>query len=381
MVAVGLAVTPPEPESESTTEETTIENVARRSGEFDFHPGNSFMAQQYIDVADKDSCKHQIGLLSRVNPVLPRHACGVTFNGARKLCFSDGHLLLARHPENRTKWILVGIADANPSCDSPVAEHVPTLYNEIAPELPWILSAYKLGRFPPLMLAVEASDLNINDGDEVHVNSPTAYLELGNISSKCVHGGEYYDMGGDGSLSVLIRTPAERGQQDTHIKLSVHADGCGESGMLGNGMGSGSGSPTGTLRRDGHDMSECSPIEGCFAMDGRCESRNCTFMGDWKYVTQELQSRGKAFTGGLGGEAEVNGQVEFRQWMCARDWDVEEQLACGLGPGEIGCFRFDEKSDHGSGFEWYGRNDEKKIVSERKRMDGVAKQRKGLTSI
>jgi len=404
MVAVGLAagtLTPPgstpegtpigSPQGDPSTNPPFTSPPPGGGGgsqEFYFQEGvNSFMAQQYIDVADKDRCSHQIGLLARVNSVLPRHACGVTFNGARKMCFSDGHLLLARHPENRTKWILVGIADANPSCDSPVAEHVPTLYNEIAPELPWILSAYKLGRFPPLMLAVEASDLEINDGDEVHVNSPTAYLELGNISSKCVHGGEYYDMGGDGSLSVLIRTPAERGQQDTHIKLSVHADSCGESGMhsmpdMDLGDGRGTGTPTGTLRRDGHGMSQCSPIDGCYVMpDGRCGSRSCTFMGDWKYVTQELQSRGKAFTGGLGGEAEVDGQVEFRQWMCARDWNVEEQLSCGLGPGEIGCFRFDEKSDSDSGFEWYGRNDDKKIVSERKRMDGVAKQRKGLTSI
>ena len=373
MVAVGLAAGTPTP------------FPARRSAteEFTFMEGNnSFMAQQYIDVVGKDNCSDVHGLLFRVNRVLPRHACGVAFHGARKMCFADGHLLLARHPENRAKWILVGIADEGPSCDSPLNEHLPTLFNEIASELPWVLSAYGLGRFPPLMLAVEASDLNINEGDEVHVNSPTTYLELGNISSPCEHGGEYYDMAGDGSLSVLIRTSPERGQQDTHIKLSVRAGDCSESAEWSmSSMGTDSGDP-GSGRRDQDSQRSCSAIDGCIAMpDGSCGSRECMFTAGWKYVTQELQSRGKAFTGGLGGEAEVNGQVEYRQWMCARDWNVEEQLSCGLGPGEIGCFRFDEKAVNGSGFEWYGRNDERKIVSERKRMDGVAKQRRGLTSI
>lgn len=369
MVAVGLAMDIQMPIQNEQT--TTTPAPERRNAYFggtaspfpdEGGPDGSVMAQQSIDVYDKTNCEHEHGLAHRVNPVLDRHACGVAFPGAWKACFAPGHLLLARHPEDNTKWILVGIADKAASCDSPL-NRLPTLFNEVASELPWILSNYDLGRFPPLMLAVTASDLSIGDGDEVHVRS--GGMEMGNISSKCELGGEYYDLEGVGSLNVSISTIPGRGQEDANIKLTVGVKDCGSL--------------------PGNTPQDCEVIKGCMAMPGsggECISESmCEFSPDWKSVTKNLQSKGKAFTGGLGGETEVNGMVEYRQWMCARDWDVEEQLACGLGPAEIGCFRFDEKAVSGSGFIWYGRNAERKIVSDAKMREGVAKQRRGLITI
>ena len=66
-------------------------------------------------------------------------------------------------------------------------------------------------------------------------------------------------------------------------------------------------------------------------------------------------SSGKSFTGGLGHKASYAGEHEYGVWACVRDWDMEEQLACGVGARQLACFRFDERSKQ---FHLYGTNDE-----------------------
>ena len=371
----------------------------------------SFMAQQPMDVAKKSDCVDDYGLARRVNPVLDRHTCGVPFNGASKMCFADGHLLLARHPENRSKWVLVGVADGqNDGCHSPLSQ-LPTLYSEISHQLPWILSHKGLGRFPPRMLSVEASHLSLAAGDEVRVLAKDSQDAGSMISSKLENGGIYHDTAGAGSINIVISSPPMRGQVYSKIKLTVGVSGCGGSTLMGEGTdaghngdeswfpdGNATGYPGGNAtgsegggRRNGNATGypdgnatgypdgnftgysdgnstgfPCESFEGCeLGPGGECGSKTCEFSPGWKGVLL-LQAEGKAFTGGLGQEVQVTDSKSYHQWMCARDWNVEEQLACGLGPGEIGCFRFNKKADKGSGFDWYGRNAERRLVSESK---------------
>jgi len=61
---------------------------------------------------------------------------------------------------------------------------------------------------------------------------------------------------------------------------------------------------------------------------------------------------GKAFTGGLGQKAEKSHQGHYGVWACVRDWVEEEMVKCGVGPGQLACFRFDEKT---RAFHFYGR--------------------------
>jgi len=412
-----------------TSDNMTSENV---TGE------PSFMAQQPMDVAKQSDCVYGYGLARRVNPVLDRHTCGVPFNGAGKMCFADGHLLLARHPEDRAKWVLVGLADGqdhdddddddddDDGCRSPLSR-LPTLYSEISHQLPWILSHKELGRFPPRMLSVEASRLSMGAGGEVRVLGKDAHDGGGMVSSRLEDGGIYHDTAGDGSINIVISSPPMRGQVYSKIKLTVGVSGCAGSTLMGEGMdadrkgdeswfpdgnatgypdgnatgypdGNATGYPDGNTtgypggnatvpegggRRNGNATGypdgnftgypdgnstgfPCESLGGCkLGPDGECGSKACEFSPGWKGVLL-LQAEGKAFTGGLGQEVEVTGSKSYHQWMCARDWNVEEQLACGLGPGEIGCFRFNKMADKGSGFDWYGRNAERRLVDEYK---------------
>mmetsp|Transcript_37384 Transcript_37384/g.93823 ORF Transcript_37384/g.93823 Transcript_37384/m.93823 type:complete len:205 (+) Transcript_37384:1827-2441(+) len=203
----------------------------------------------------------------------------------------------------------------------------------------------------------------------VHVvtGSEMAGHQSGAIETKCSLGGTYWDDDALGSLMVTIDAPPSGGYFKSEIVLDFDVSSCGSGDI--------------PAMKPGSPGADCETLRGCRAVPGvpaMCVAPMCEFSKDWKNVTKELQAHGKAFTGGLGGEAEVNGAVEYRQWMCARDWDVKEQLACNVGPGELACFRFEERSDE---FVDFGRNFHKKIVSGPKQMQGVGKEKRGLTQI
>ncbi len=71
--------------------------------------------------------------------------------------------------------------------------------------------------------------------------------------------------------------------------------------------------------------------------------------------TSTYVSSGKSFTGGLGHKASYVNEDEYGVLACVRDWDMEEQLACGVGARQLACFRFDESSKK---FHLYDTNDE-----------------------
>ena len=69
---------------------------------------------------------------------------------------------------------------------------------------------------------------------------------------------------------------------------------------------------------------------------------------------------GKAFSGGLGQRGKRVGKFKYGVWACLRDWIQEEMPPCGVGPGQLACFRFEDRSQE---FHFYGTNDELELVS------------------
>jgi hypothetical protein len=91
---------------------------------------------------------------------------------------------------------------------------------------------------------------------------------------------------------------------------------------------------------------------------------------EWANIT-DMRNLGKAFSGGLGARAERTAKGHFNVWMCVRDWIPEEMIKCGVGPGHLACFRFDEISRE---FHFIGKNDKEKLVSEEKLREGFIKE-------
>ena len=333
------------------------------------------MTKQAIQMVDNDDCMDSHAVVNRISAVSPTSVCAKARNMVHKICFDamDDSLLLASHPEDPSQYVVVGTRAQDGSAMPCFDETLPTIYNHVADSLTWLLSLPTLrSKFPSQLLSVEVEDLHITDGMEVTVHSGSGAI-AGDIKTKCSKGGKYFD-DGLGSLTVMISSPPSMGYFDSDIKLEFDVSGCGDDIPMG---------------MPGANDMNCERLMGCKVemMPGKspmdpptymCHAPKCEFKGDWKDVTKELQAHGKAFTGGLGGESEVNGVAEYRQWMCARDWDVEEQLACNVGPGELSCFRFEEKEDV---FEPFGRNAHKKIVSAHKVMEGIHKEKRGLTVI
>ena len=62
-------------------------------------------------------------------------------------------------------------------------------------------------------------------------------------------------------------------------------------------------------------------------------------------------------------------------WVCVRDWDEEEQLACGARHNELACFWYEEKS---RGFHFKGFNSEMRLVSPKRYGQGIEIEAKEL---
>eukprot|EP00961_Rhodomonas_salina_P082858 1113801-Rhodomonas_salina.1 len=96
----------------------------------------------------------------------------------------------------------------------------------------------------------------------------------------------------------------------------------------------------------------------------------CTLDADWEHIT-DMAKHGKSFTGGLGAKAVHTFHKHYGVWVCVRDWDVTEQLACGAKPGEIVCFRYNEKDEM---FDYYGMNAELMLVKEEQAEEAMEKE-------
>jgi hypothetical protein len=97
----------------------------------------------------------------------------------------------------------------------------------------------------------------------------------------------------------------------------------------------------------------------CGGGKGKCGDQVCEMSLDWVNITA-MSKVGKAFTGGLGHKSERSNRGHYGVWVCVRDWFPDEMRKCGVGPGQLACFRFEERSRE---FHSYGKNDDVKLVS------------------
>ena len=102
--------------------------------------------------------------------------------------------------------------------------------------------------------------------------------------------------------------------------------------------------------------------------------QNCSIALKWQELGK-LEKKGKAFTGGLGKAAVKTGSFEYGIWLCVRDWDEEEQFACGARHNELACFWYEEKS---RGFHFKGFNSEVRLVTPQRYAQGIEIETKEL---
>jgi len=229
----------------------------------------------------------------------------------------------------------------------------PMLYTRVSEMLQWILSAKGLGVHPARMLGLHITDLNLPEGTSVsiyngHSESSRASWKL---DSNCDAGESYIDEG-SGAMLLIVEGPAF---QQITVSARLEMMGCGDSSKammdLDKKSNAGEYSSTGA-------MPEC--MAGCEMLQGECLDPVCNLSLTWPNITA-MGKVGKAFTGGLGQKAEKSRKGHYGVWACVRDWVEEEMANCGVGPGQLACFRFDERT---RGFHFYGSNEELKLVSE-----------------
>ena len=122
---------------------------------------------------------------------------------------------------------------------------------------------------------------------------------------------------------------------------------------------------------DGEDMKNAQKsCCACGGGKGLCGDATCELSLTWTNITN-MRNIGKAFSGGLGVRAERTLKRHFGVWACVRDWIPEEMIKCGVGPGQLACFRFDEISRE---FHFHGRNDEVNLVPEETLREGFIKE-------
>ena len=103
----------------------------------------------------------------------------------------------------------------------------------------------------------------------------------------------------------------------------------------------------------------------------------CELSLAWPNITS-MGKIGKSFSGGLGHKAERTSKGHYGVWACVRDWIPEEMIKCGVGPGQLACFRFDEISRE---FHFFGSNDKMKLVSEEAIRGGFIKEENVLAML
>jgi hypothetical protein len=103
-------------------------------------------------------------------------------------------------------------------------------------------------------------------------------------------------------------------------------------------------------------------------------TRNCSLSLTWGELRQ-FEDKGQAYMGGLGMRRVQKAGVKYDVWSCVRDWDEEEQLACGARRNELACFWFEENSQQ---FHFKGLNQKTKLVSREQYARGMEMEARSL---
>jgi len=304
-------------------------------------------------------------------------------------CNGDsGGPLLAPFPDSKTGWIQIGITSWGVVGCGPA---LPEVYVRVSEVLQWILGPKALGMFPARGLELKVNELAIPDGASVEVYKGMAAVEsklLDELDSKCDAGMTYSDEGEGGMLIVmdtppLLPTPPDEDPCDLEclkgqgLRAALSAPGCMDNfdpppPMQGSGGAMGSGDePMVTMAGACEEPME-GGLAGCELDDGMCMSPKCKLAEiRWENITA-MARVGKAATGGLGMKAEKRFREEFGVWACLRDWDVDEQMACSVRPGELACFKFEEVKRE---FVFMGLNKDVKLVKPEMQMEMAMMER------
>jgi len=218
----------------------------------------------------------------------------------------------------------------------------------------WALSV--IGRHPHKDLTVVINELQLGDDDDdtqlewFQGPSQTAPCEDCKIEECDIETGVYKDMRA-GAMTFSIQ-----GGADWEFEAELSIMGCGTEcdAQMRRAESMGCPKPPGT-----DDPRESMP-----------PCAMCTLDADWEHIT-DMAKHGKSFTGGLGAKAVHTFHKHYGVWVCVRDWDVTEQLACGAKPGEIVCFRYNEKDEM---FDYYGMNAELMLVKEEQAEEAMEKE-------
>ena len=279
----------------------------------------------------------------------------------------------------------------------------PSLFIRTSSYAQWIHSVTEAAVFPPVLLSATISDNYLLPYDSIFVNSgpsaqlPTAGYVQGAGSTCDQTNTTISDAHGYGSLYMRLQTgyapfsfsssfsssssssfsssssSFSQGIDEKHeegivekreVTIKIDTDRCSQV----------------PERMPGSQWHICPMLKGCELdwSDGTCHSPECTMSVDWKALSRDLKPAGKAFSGGLGTDMDMSSGSMFRSWVCASDWgNATEQAACGVGPGELACFRYDEGAPPERAFVAYGLNEEKHLVTPAKQEDALRRADKG----
>eukprot|EP00286_Rhodomonas_abbreviata_P011896 CAMPEP_0181324916 /NCGR_PEP_ID=MMETSP1101-20121128/20632_1 /TAXON_ID=46948 /ORGANISM="Rhodomonas abbreviata, Strain Caron Lab Isolate" /LENGTH=1329 /DNA_ID=CAMNT_0023433159 /DNA_START=168 /DNA_END=4157 /DNA_ORIENTATION=- len=221
------------------------------------------------------------------------------------------------------------------------------MYTRVTAIRQWVLST--IGRHPMKKLSLTFSDLILPDaGLEVRAGSShTVPCEGCEVEECDIEAGVWHDEG-KGAMVLTVKMEQE---SMWSLEASLDIDGCGLEKEV--------------RHPKPDEEPECKP----------CALEKIR----WEDVT-EMARKGKSFTGGLGAKAVHTFHNAYGVWVCLRDWDVEEQLACGAKPSQIVCFRYNEKEEKRS-FDFYGMNDELLLVKEDQFDAAIMRELKGISTL
>ena len=254
-----------------------------------------------------------------------------------------GSPLLVPWKRSATGWVQIGVQMKDRRNGHPV------LYTRISEMLQWILSAKGLGVHPVRMLRLQITGMSLPKGTSVTIHNGNSDAAQGwRLDSGCEIGEVFMDHG-SGAMLLIVEGPAfEQITVGARLELMGCADLSTE--MMGKDMkiNTGADATEGATSFFMEEMPGC--MLGCNLLRGECRDPPCHISLTWPNVTAMVKA-GRAFTGGLGQLAEKSAHGHYGVWMCARDWIEEEMVRCGVGPKQLACFRFEERSRE---FHFYG---------------------------
>ena len=221
-------------------------------------------------------------------------------------CFGDvGLPLTASKIKGREGSWLLGLSHADHCSDG---QPLPAVFTRVSSSLQWILATVKAPHPEQFTMNLDIMELGLPEGANLTVHhgpyfSETNLVEDGVLDSKCMV--PWGTMTGDGAMLIMLHMP-------------THVHSCDK---------------------------ECVDTMGFTAKFGLAECEHCTddckLSVPWDKMGPEFEDKGKGFTGGLGKRLVKRADKDYGVWACVRDWDAEEQMACGAQHNELACFWFE----------------------------------------